>query len=283
MPSFLFNNSFDSLGEAANYLGVGMPLDGAFRSQSFGAGPTGSGDNDNPVPLLPSPIRRDPSFGGGQGGFNQPILGGSLSFEMSPNNSFGNGPASCQHRRRENMMVIGGTDDERAQSPSQVLGMYPSYSGGYESQPMVQAPFRPKSGPMVEGPGGSGSFGPVMSPAYTRSFEQGPPPGMPPRVFPGMGPSRSQDFPLAFYPFLKRNKAAFIKCTFLLPGLKAALLESPLSNKPVDNGKAGRGKSHTRDQKGGQMVRSASILLDGVVNSANLRPLFLDGRCLRVP
>jgi Glycosyl hydrolases family 2, TIM barrel domain len=111
------------------------------------------------------------------------------------------------------------------------------------------------SGPMVEGPGRSGSFGPVMSQTYTRSFEQGPPPGMPPRVFPGMGPSRSQDSPLAFYPFLKRNKAAFIKCTFLLPGLKAALLESPLSNTPVDNGKAGRGKSQTRDQKGGQTVR----------------------------
>jgi hypothetical protein len=104
---------------------------------------------------------------------------------------------------------------------------------------------------MVEGPGRSGSFGPDMSQTYTRSFEQ----GLPPERYSGMGPSRSQDFSLAFYPFLKRNRAAFIKCTFLLPGLKAALLESPLSNKPVDNKKTGRGKSQTGDQKGGHMVR----------------------------
>jgi hypothetical protein len=73
-----------------------------------------------------------------------------------------------------------------------------------------------------------------------------------------MGPSPSRDFKngaLAFYPFLRRNRAAFIKCSFLLPGLKAAMLESPLSSKPMDNEKSGRGKSQTGDQKGGHMVR----------------------------
>jgi hypothetical protein len=240
MPSFLFNTSFDSLGETGNYM-----LDG---SQSFGPGLTGSGDNDNPVPLLPSPIRRDPSFGGGQGGFNQPILG--ASFGMSPDSSFGNGAGSGLQRRLGNTMVLGGPDDERAQSPSQLLGMYPLYPDG--SQSLVQMPFGPVSGPIVDGPSRSGSFGPVMSHPYMRPFEQGPPPGIPPRVFSGVGRSYSQDF--SFYPFLKRNRAAFIKCTFLLPGLKAALLESPLSNKPEDNGKSGRGKSQTGDQKVGHSV-----------------------------
>lgn len=264
VPSFsLFNQSFDSLGEGVNYLGVGMPLEGPFQSHSFG--PTGSGDNDNPVHLLPSPIHRDPSFGAGQGSFNAQVLGGSssggnLTFGMSPDNSFGNGPASGPHRRPGDMF-LGGTDDGRAQSPMEVLGMYPSpsYSGGYGNQPFLQAPFRSRSGPISEGPVRGESFGPLMSQTYTRPFDPGLPPRMPLRVFPGMGPKMgSQDFKngaLAFYPFLRRNRAAFIKCSFLLPGLKAAMLESPLSSKPMDNEKSGQGKSQTRDQKGGHMVR----------------------------
>jgi hypothetical protein len=58
-PSFsLFNHSFDSLGEAANYLGVDMPpLHSGIQSHSFGAGPTGSGDHENAaVSMLPPPI-----------------------------------------------------------------------------------------------------------------------------------------------------------------------------------------------------------------------------------
>lgn len=244
----LFNHSFDSLGEAANYL---MPLDTAFQSHSFGAGPTGSGDNDTPVPL-PAPIDKDASFGGAKGGLNgQQLLGGSssggtLTFGMSPVNSFGNDLAGNQQRRRSNMMLLGGTDDAREQSPTQVLGMYPSYSGGYGNQPALQAPFRTRTGAVMDGrPLASASFGPVMAQTYTRSCEQGPRQAMPVvGVFSGqMAPSASQEGALAFYPFLNRNRAAFIKCSFLLPGLKAALLESPLSehNQSVQSGESSRG------------------------------------------
>ena len=275
-PSFsLFSQSFDSLGDAANYLTAGVPLDTAFQSYSFGAGPTNSGDNDNgPVQLLP--INRDTSFGGGVGqrvGSNsQQILGGSSSggmftFGMSPANSFGNGPALGQSRNRGNMMVLGGGDDGRPPSPTQVLGMYPSYSGGYGSQASMQAPFRSMSGPMGDGQDRTlsvGSFGPTMSQIYTRSFE-GPHPGS----YPGsMGPLRSQDAmsgPISFYPFLRRNKAAFIKCTFLLPGLKAALLESPLSDQKEETGDDTSGKESSdtgsAGKKKGQAVRTHSHLL----------------------
>lgn len=250
-PSFsLFNHSFDSLGEAANYLGVGMPpLDsGAFQSHSFGAGPTGSGDNENAaVPMLPSPIEGNASFGG----VTQQILGsssgGMLTFGMSPENSFGNGPPSSgSQRRRGNMMIL--ADDGRAQSPTQVLGMYPSYSGGYGAQPPgPQVPFRPKGGSGPMPPLGAGSFGPSMSmsQSYTRSFD-GAPLGM---MYPGpMAPLRTFEHPegaLSFYPFLRRNRAAFIKCTFLLPGLKAALLESPLSETAMN---VSGGKKSSKDQ-----------------------------------
>lgn len=244
-PSFsLFNHSFDSLGEAANYLGVGMPaLDSGFQSHSFGAGPTGSADNDNAaVPMLPSPaIDQNASFG--PGGLSQQILGGSasggmLTFGMSPENSFGNGPPSSgSQRRRGNMMLL--ADDGRAQSPTQLLGMYPSYSGGYGAQPGPQAPFRPRGGNGPAQPLNAGSFGPSMSQSYTRSFD-----GMPPGMFPGpMAPLRTIEHPngaMSFYPFLRRNRAAFIKCTFLLPGLKAALLESPLSDMDVTGALGGK-------------------------------------------
>jgi hypothetical protein len=54
---------------------------------------------------------------------------------------------------------------------------------------------------------------------------------------------------LSFYPFLRRNKGAFIKCSFLLPGLKAALLESPLTE-TTPSMEAGKkpGKGGSKDQ-----------------------------------
>jgi len=263
-PSFsLFNHSFDSLGEAANYLGVGMPaLDSGFQSHSFGAGPTGSGDNENAaVPMLPSAIDGNASFGV----VTQQILasssGGMLTFGMSPENSFGNGPPSSgSQRRRGNMMIL--ADDGRAQSPTQVLNMYPTYSGGYGAQPpALQAPFRPRGGNGPAQPLGAGSFGPSMSmsQSYTRSFD-----GMPPAMYSGpMAPLRTIEHPdgaLSFYPFLRRNKAAFIKCTFLLPGLKAALLESPLSETTLsmDVAGSGGGKKASKGSKKDQSVSNPS-------------------------
>lgn len=228
------------------------PLDSGFQSHSFGAvGPTGSVDNDNAaVPMLPAPpIDQNSSFG--QGNITQQILGGSssggmLTFGMSPENSWGNGPPSSgSQRRRGNMMIL--ADDGRAQSPTQVLGMYPSYSGGYVAQPPPQAPFRPRGDSGPAQPLGAGSFGPSMSQSYTRSFDA--PAGM----FPGpMMPLRTMEHPngaLSFYPFLRRNKGAFIKCTFLLPGLKAALLESPLTETtPSTEGGKKPGKGGNKDQ-----------------------------------
>ena len=39
-----------------------------------------------------------------------------------------------------------------------------------------------------------------------------------------------------FYAFLKRNKDAFKECSFLIPGLKAALLETPGDMKKEPDG-----------------------------------------------
>lgn len=267
-PSFsLFNHSFDSLGETANYLGVDMPpLHSGIQSHSFGAGPTGSDDNENAaIPMLPSPIDQNVSFGQAQ------ILGGSssvgmLTFGMSPDNSFGNGPPSSgSQRRRGNMMIL--ADDGRAQSPTQVLGMYPSYSGGYGAQPPgPQAPFRPRGGNGPVQPLGAESFGPSMSQSYTRSFD------MPPAMYPGpMTPLRTVEHPngaISFYPFLRRNRAAFIRCTFLLPGLKAALLESPISNAAMsmDVTSGGHKKASAKEQAVSSLFFSLLLCVGADVN-----------------
>jgi hypothetical protein len=81
----------------------------------------------------------------------------------------------------------------------------------------------------------SGSFG--TSAMYSRSYEASPHGAYQP--LPHDGP-RIQDGPPGFYAFLGRNKAAFIKCSFLLPGLKAALLESPISDSKGEDDKSGR-------------------------------------------
>ena len=191
-PSFnLFNQSFDSLGDTFNVVGN---LDGTLQSTSFGAGPTASGELGQ---LL---------AGTGSAG---------LTFGMSPVNSFGNGPPGISSRRSSgDMMVLGGND--RSASPTQVLGMYHSYSGG---GPLDDSHLRMSGG----------SFGaPSLSHNYTRSFgaEQSPIMSYPSRM--GMSYEAPEGGQM-FYVFLKRHKAAFNECTFLLPGLKAALLEAPLS------------------------------------------------------
>jgi hypothetical protein len=229
----LFNQSFDSLTDTNNFYTASGTLD--FNSTSFGAGPTGSRDNQDPTQLLTS------TSGAGSFAAGDRLLGtssgGMFTFGMSPNNSFGNGPSNSS-RRSGNMMLLGGPDQQPA-SPTQMLSMYPSYSGGYGSQGSGHGGhFRNRSGhgpehnPMQSM--SSGSFGgPAM---YTRSYEVSSLGG-----YPNDG-SRSQDGPPIFYAFLSRNKAAFVKCSFLLPGLKAALLESPISDskKPGEDDKSSR-------------------------------------------
>ena len=78
-----------------------------------------------------------------------------------------------------------------------------------------------------------GSFG---AQSFNRSFND--PAASSPQYYPG--PARSQesaDRPPPFYAFLRRYKGAFKDCTFLLPGLKAALLEAPSTERnPATSG-----------------------------------------------
>ena len=242
-PSFsLFNQSFDSLGDTAQYLNVSGPLEGAFNSTSFGAGPTSSRDINDASQLLPNPLGVG-SFAAGDR-FLGSSSGGNFTFGMSPVNSFGNGPSNSSARRTGsgNMMVLGGPDQQPT-SPTQMLSMYPSYSGGYGSQGSgQQGPFRTRSGQMTDQNAmrtmSSGSFG--GSNVYSRSYEASPQSSYPAQSHDG--PRGVQDGPPGFYAFLGRNKSAFNKCSFLLPGLKAALLESPISDskKPGEADKSGR-------------------------------------------
>lgn len=220
----LFNESFDGIGDSPHYLAGN--LETAFQSHSFGAGPVASVDHDAGSSLLPSNM---PTPSGGGQYLGPMSSGGMLTFGMSPVNSFGNPAPNGPPRRGGNMMLLGGPDGAAA-SPTQVLGMYPSYSGGF---PSSQVPSRSRSGPMgdehMRSLSTGGSFGgSALQPVYTKSFDQ------PQQVHYSGGASVLQPVlpplpsgPLAFYDFLCKNKGAFANCSFLLPKLKAALLESP--------------------------------------------------------
>ena len=218
-PSFnLFNQSFDSFGDTFNVVGG---LDATLQSTSFGAGPTASGD-----------------FSGGT--YSQQLLGasgsGGLTFGMSPVNSFGNGTSAAPPSRRgSNMMVLGG-QDHRSASPTQVLGMYQSYSGG-GSQGMLRSSNSMGAGPLEDSHLrlSATSFGgaPSLSHNYTRSFGAESSPIM---SYNGrMSQSHDGEGGKLFYIILRRHKAAFSSCTFLLPGLKAALLEAPVGKEDEDD------------------------------------------------
>mmetsp|Transcript_6435 Transcript_6435/g.15211 ORF Transcript_6435/g.15211 Transcript_6435/m.15211 type:complete len:1151 (+) Transcript_6435:149-3601(+) len=199
-PSFsLFNQSFDSIGDGTGFFNVGGPLDSALQSSSFGGG-LGSDNEKGPDLQLSS---------SGGNSITQQLLGGSSSgplngtFGMSPSNSFGNGPPS----RSGNMMLLGG-EQTGASSPSQVLNMYQSYSGGGSPKSKQQRP-------AVEDRNMQGG------PAFPNPSSLNHPPSG------GVGMMESADGSPLFYSFLKRNKDAFKECSFLLPGLKSALLETP--------------------------------------------------------
>eukprot|EP00934_Nitzschia_sp_Nitz4_P009115 Nitzschia sp. Nitz4//scaffold68_size99682//51527//54845//NITZ4_004567-RA/size99682-snap-gene-0.2-mRNA-1//1//CDS//3329556602//9105//frame0 len=227
-PSFtLFNQSFDSIGDTANFFNVSGPLDAALQSPSFGAGPSASDDKGTELHLSSS-----------AGNFSQQLLGGSgsgaLTFEMSPNNSFGNGPPTM---RTGNMMVLGG-QEHRSSSPTQVLDMYRSYSGGPGPSPRSNK----GSTSMEESHARMNSHGaePPVSNSYSRSFAE-PPPG---QYRSGPPYPETSDGSPGFYMFLKRHKGAFKDCTFLLPGLKAALLQT--QEMKQEESAADTPKRHTR-------------------------------------
>jgi len=198
-PSFnLFNQSFDSIGDTTNFFNVGGPMETALRSTSFGVGPTSSKDETTELHLT-----------GSVGNFSHQLLGGS-TFEMSPNNSFGN-VAPVIRNRSGNMMVLGGGD--LGSSPSHVLEGYSRSYAATESRSIAA---------------------PVLSTSY------------------GQGPIRYRtyahpeivDGSPGFYIFLKRHKLAFHDCSFLLPGLKAALLQSTEVKKPATDGTPKRQNTH---------------------------------------
>jgi len=207
-PSFsLFNQSFDSIGDTANFFNVGGPLDSALQSNSFGA-PIGGDEKGTELQLSSS-----------NGNFSQQILGGSssggnLTFGMSPNNSFGVGASSL---RSGNMMVLGG-QDQRSSSPSQVLDMYRSYSGG-EPSPSSKGGALEDSHHRSPGQNRTQGFGDAPNGQYRSN---------------SLGPQENLDGSPTFYNFLRKHKEAFKECSFLMPGLKSALLEAPTVKSEMD-------------------------------------------------
>jgi hypothetical protein len=132
------------------------------------------------------------------------------------------------------MMVLGG-EQNGSSSPSQVLDMYQSsYTGGDSSK----AKERPTdAGHSMRGP----SMGNNVY-VNTSSFGQAPLSGH--MRGPSTGGPENADGGPNFYFFLKRNKDAFKECLFLLPGLKAALLETPQNVKKEES--EDTSKRHTR-------------------------------------
>lgn len=213
-PSFsLFNQSFDSFGDAGQYLGS-LDLQASF-------GMPGIKDDGGELQLLKSSMS----------GTTQQLLGGSssggaLTFGMSPNNSFGN-PAPTS--RGSGMMILG---DGRSASPTQVLGMYGGAGSPKPSRPGLEDSHLRMSASM----GG---------PPYGRSFGE----GYYRRGGSNLGMPDMDGSP-HFYRFLRKYREAFKECSFLLPGLKRALLEAPdVSKKAQEKEKSARGRGHELDSK----------------------------------
>lgn len=209
-PSFnLFDRSFDSFGDA-NYFNVDSTLQ---ADDSFGLGQTESVGNDVATPEV---LRKNSSTFSTQ--FLAHSGSGALTIGYSPVNSFGNASAAASRRGSNNMMVVGG-HDARSSSPTQVLGMYRSYSGG-TVRPLDDSHMRMSVG----------SFGGQSMSGYNRSYVD--PAASPSSYY--MGPIRSHesvDRLPPFYALLRKFRAAFRDCSFLLPGVKSALLEHAMSDR----------------------------------------------------
>jgi hypothetical protein len=200
---FLLNQSFDSFGDSFN-------VESTLQNDSFGFGRADSSGNDGSL------LRKN-SSGGGVGNFSTPFLapsgsGGALTIGYSPVNSFGNTSSTP----RNNIMIVGG-QDPRSASPTEGL-VFRSYSTGTNNtRPLDDSHFRMSVG----------SFGgQSMSMAYNRS-SYADPTSSPNGYFPA--PIRSletsSDRLPHFYILLRKYRAAFRDCIFLLPGVKAASLD----------------------------------------------------------
>jgi hypothetical protein len=198
---FLLNQSFDSFGDSFN-------VESTLQTDSFGFGHADSTVNDGAVTQV---LRKNSS---GVGNYSAPFLapsgsGGALTIGYSPVNSFGNASSAP----RTNIMVVGG-HDPRSSSPSEALGMFRSYSGGTATtRPLDDSHFRMSVG----------SFGgQSMSAGFNRS-SYGDPTSSPSTYY--TGPIRSIESSIdklpPFYILLRKYRAVFRDCTFLLPGVKS--------------------------------------------------------------
>jgi hypothetical protein len=196
---FLLNQSFDSFGDSFN-------VESTLQNDSFGFGRADSSGNDGTL------LRKN-SSGGGVGNFSTPFLapsgsGGALTIGYSPVNSFGNASSTP----RNNIMIVGG-QDPRSASPTEGL-VFRSYSAGTSNttRPLDDSHFRMSVG----------SFGgQSMSMAYNRTAYADPtsPNGYYPAPIRSI--EASSDRLPHFYILLRKYRAAFRDCTFLLPGVKA--------------------------------------------------------------
>lgn len=211
----LFNQSFDSFGE--NYFNVDSTL---HTADSFGMSrPPSSGEQ--PAEEAAPSLQPNLSNNGLQVNLSNAMLGpspsGQLTIGYSPVNSFGGNIAASPKRSGSGSMMVLGVPEHRSNSPTEVLGMYRSYSGSRGPPPprMEEPPFR-----MAGGSFGGHGYRPPPPPGYD-PYGRPPPPHIP-----APHEARSERMP-TFYVFLRQHRGAFTACSFLLPGLKAALLEAP--------------------------------------------------------
>ena len=252
-PSFsLFNQSFDSLGDTAQFFNVSGALDSAMlnSSASFELKTSGSrspsSSADNCLQL---------SSSNGTFKLNASMSGGAM-FGMSPTNSFGNGPTASFSTNtpggaRESVTVLGGNSDNgRSASPSQVLDLYKGGGSIEEADlrlsaslgsPMIGASYsysssRPFATGIEGGPqqpslsGGDSNRRNHLSPRPQRSYS-GHRSHRPNRAS-SAGPPNKDGSP-RFYNFLRNSSDAFLDCTFLLPELKMAVVESKNAKKDM--------------------------------------------------
>ena len=266
-PSFnLFNQSFDSFGDG-HYFTVEGSLTNA---DSFGLGRTDSVGAEAAAQLL-----RKNSSTNFSTQFLAPSSSGAFTLGYSPVNSFGNASASPPRRNGEGILVVGGPG-ARSSSPTEVLGMYTtgaaaannnnsssgknnSNNNNNNARPLEDSHLRMSVGSfggqsMQSGAGGGGGgYNRSPYPHHHEVLPLPPPPsyysssrlGLPPPLHESsMMDSR---VPL-FYVLLRKYRRAFQDCTFLLPGVRSALLEDESASDSDDKAAA---KAETTEHSAG--------------------------------